>query len=190
MLIVFLFYIPYSVYRNIKVPDILIKYDTIQDTIIVYGYKKEYQIKTSDIVKITLHNVGISQTSLFIIGRLNYGKLCFYLKDGKRIKTLQMEDICDVYDKLKEIIFVDRENELENRETLEEKLDNWGKKKEYPTIVSILVAMFLPIIGCFFVKNQADYKEFKKGKVSGLMQFSIFISILWVIAAIVLFYLL
>ena len=60
-----------------------------------------------------------------------------------------------------------------------------GAKKEYPAIVSVLVALFVPFFGLWFVSNQKEFKELKNGKATGLMGLALFISALWGIAIIV-----
>ena len=63
-----------------------------------------------------------------------------------------------------------------------DKLDGWGSRKEYPAIVSFLVALFIPFFGLRFVQNQKEFKELKHGKATGLMAVAVVISTLWVFA--------
>lgn len=67
---------------------------------------------------------------------------------------------------------------------------DWGARKEYATILSIIVAILIPIFGFPFVMNQAQIKEIGHGKINGLMLFAIFVGMLYVLAGILLFYML
>ena len=108
----------------------------------------------------------------------------FYLNDGTKIKTEEIDNVYDVYYKLDEIVFVDREYDVEIKDQLIDRLDGWGSKKEYPSIVSVLVALFIPFFGLFFVSNQKEFKELKNGKATGLMAIALVISALWLLAII------
>ena len=39
------------------------------------------------------------------------------------------------------------------------KLALWGTKKEYPTIISLIIAVFIPAVGLIFVGNQLRFKS-------------------------------
>lgn len=60
-----------------------------------------------------------------------------------------------------------------------------GAKKEYPSIVSVLIALFVPFFGLWFVSNQKEFKELKDGKATGLMAVALVISAFWVFAIII-----
>ncbi len=64
------------------------------------------------------------------------------------------------------------------------KLILWGSYKEYPSIVSILISILLPVIGLLFVVNQTRFKTDNDGKAHGLFVVSMIISLLWWIALI------
>ena len=174
-------YLPYYVYKCKKIPENVIVYNKLDETIIINGYKKNYAVKTSDIVAITIHNIG---TKILFANRIEEGKLYFYLNDGTKIKTEEIDNVYDVYYKLDEIVFVDSQYQTEIKDQLVDKLDGWGAKKEYPSIVSVLVALFIPFFGLFFVSNQKEFKELKNGKATGLMAIALVISALWVLAII------
>ena len=184
LFILLISYIPYQLYKTSKVSDDIIKYNSIDETITINGYKKKHIIKISDISVITVHNMGMI---LLISNRIEEGKLYFYLNDGTKIKTVYIDDVYEVYNKLDEIIFKDKEHEVEMKDQVIDKLDGWGSKKEYPSIVSVLVALFVPFFGVWFVSNQKEFKELKNGKATGLMGLALFISALWAIAIIVTF---
>ena len=59
------------------------------------------------------------------------------------------------------------------------KLALWGSKKEYPTIISLLIGIFIPIIGLIFVGNQIKFKSDENDKVNGLFLISLLISLIW-----------
>ena len=70
--------------------------------------------------------------------------------------------------------------------TMDKKITNWGSMKEYPAIVSVLVAIFVPIAGLFFVGNQVEYRKLKYGHSSNLLLvLSSIISALWWCAVII-----
>lgn len=58
-------------------------------------------------------------------------------------------------------------------------LSLWGTKKEYPSIISILIAILLPIIGFIFVGNQMKFKKDLDGKVHGLFLVSVLLCVIW-----------
>lgn len=182
ILIILLSYVPYNLYKVKKTNDNIIIYNELDETLTINVYKKTYKVNISDIATITLHNIG---TKMLFANRIEDGKLTFYLSDGTIIKTPDIANVYDSYDKLNEIVFKDREFTEDVKDQLIDKLDGWGSKKEYPTIVSILVAIFIPFFGAFFVPNQKKYKELKNGKTTGLMAMALVISTLWVIAIIV-----
>lgn len=101
--------------------------------------------------------------------------------------TPYIDNIYDVYLKTDEIIYGLTTDENYNEEIrpkdsfieFQTKFGNWGAKKEYPTILSFIIAIILPIIGLIFVENQAKYKEIKYGKNNGLTILSLTISLLW-----------
>jgi len=181
LFILLLTYFPYVVYRNKKIPDDVIVYNSFDETITINTYKKKYKVSISDISVITVHNVS---AMYFFTSAIYVRKLYFYLKDGTRIKTPEIVDAYEVYGKLDELIFKDREYEEVIKDSLLGKLDGWGSRKEYPAIVSFLVALFIPFFGLSFVQNQVEYKELKNGKASGLMAVAVVISALWVFAII------
>ena len=172
---------PFAVYRNKKTPDDVIVYNSFDETITINTYKKKYKVSISDINVIIIHNVS---ALYFFISALDVRKLYFYLNDGTIIKTPEITDACEVYGKLDEIVYKDRKDEEIIKESLIGKLDGWGSRKEYPAIVSFLVALFIPFFGLSFVQNQVEYKELKNGKASGLMAVAVVISALWVFARI------
>jgi len=182
LLIIFLSYLPYYLYKNVKTPENIIMYNSVEETIIIYGYKKNYVINISDIAAITVHNLGMI---LLLANRMDEGKLYFYLNDGTKIKAAYIDDIYEVYGKLDEIIFKDREYEPVMKDQLIDRLDGWGSKKEYPSIVSILIALFVPFFGLWFVSNQKEFKELKNGKATGLMAVALVISAFWVFTIII-----
>ncbi len=182
LFIILLSYVPYYLYKNVKTPENIITYNSVEEKIIINGYKKNYEINVSDIAVITVHNLGMI---LLLANRMEEGKLYFYLNDGTKIKTAYIDDIYDVYGKLDEIVFKDREYEALMKDQLIDKLDGWGAKKEYPSIVSILVALFIPFFGLWFVSNQMEFRELKNGKATGLMAVALTISAFWVIAIII-----
>ncbi len=187
LLIILLSYIPYYVYKNMKTPQDVIIYNALDETITINGYKKNHIVNISDISAITVHNIG---TKMLFASVIEEGKLYIYLNDGTKIKTPEIDDVYDVYGKLDEIIFKDREYEEIIKDQLIDKLNGWGSKKEYPAIVSFLVALLIPFFGTFFVSNQKEFKELKNGKATGLMAMALIISALWVFAIILLFILL
>ena len=182
LFIILLSYVPYYLYKNVKKLENIITYNSVEEKIIINGYKKNYEINVSDIAVITVHNLGMI---LLLANRMEEGKLYFYLNDGTKIKTAYIDDIYDVYGKLDEIVFKDREYEALMKDQLIDKLDGWGAKKEYPSIVSILVALFIPFFGLWFVSNQMEFRELKNGKATGLMAVALTISAFWVIAIII-----
>ena len=182
LFIIFLSYVPYYLYKNVKTPENIITYNSVEEKIIINGYKKNYEINVSDIAVITVHNLGMI---LLLANRMEEGKLYFCLNDGTKIKTAYIDDIYDVYGKLDEIIFKDREYEALMKDQLIDKLDGWGAKKEYPSIVSILVALFIPFFGLWFVSNQMEFRKLKNGKATGLMAVALTISVFWGIAIII-----
>ena len=181
ILIILLSYLPIYVYRCKKTPDAIIIYNPLEETITINGYKKNYIVNIADIVAITVHTIA---TKILLANRVEDGKLFFYLSDGTKIKTVDIDNLYDTYYKLDEIIFVDRENDAEIKDQLIDRLDGWGSKKEYPSIVSVLVAFFIPFFGLFFVSNQKEFKELKNGKATGRMAVALVISALWVLAII------
>ncbi len=182
ILIILLSYVPYNLYKVKKTNDNIIIYNELDETLTINVYKKTYKVNISDIAAITLHNIG---TKILFANRIEDGKLTFYLSDGTKIKTSEIANVYDLYDKLNEIVFKDREYTEDVKDQLIDKLDGWGSKREYPTIVSVLVAIFIPFFGVFFVSNQKEFKELKNGKATGLMGMALTISALWVIAIIV-----
>ena len=181
LFILLLTYFPYVVYKNKKTPDNIIIYDSFDETITINTHRKKYKINISDISAITVHNVSLIY---FITSEIYVRKLYFYLKDGTRIKTPEIIDAYEVYGKLDELIFKDREYEEIMKDQVLDKLDGWGSRKEYPAIVSFLVALFIPFFGLRFVQNQKEFKELKHGKATGLMAVAVVISTLWVFAII------
>ena len=181
LFILLLTYFPYVVYKNKKTPDGIIIYNSFDETITINTHRKKYKINISDISAITVHNVSLLY---FITSEIYVRKLYFYLKDGTRIKTPEIVDAYEVYDKLDELIFKDREYEEIIKDQVLDKLDGWGSRKEYPAIVSFLVALFIPFFGLRFVQNQKEFKELKHGKATGLMAVAVVISTLWVFAII------
>ena len=172
---------PFAVYRNKKIQDDVIVYNSFDETITINTYKKKYKVSISDISVITVHNIT---AIYFFTSAIYVRKLYFYLKDGTRIKTPELVDAYEVYGKLDEIIFKDREYEEIMKDQVLDKLDGWGSRKEYPSIVSVLVALFIPFFGLFFVQNQNEFKELKNGKATGLMAVAYVISAFWVFAII------
>ncbi len=172
-------YFPYYVYKGTKTPENVIIYNAIDETITINGYKRKQLIKISDIAAITVHNVG---TKLLFANRIEEGKLYFYLNDGTRIKTEEIDDVYDAYDKINEIVFVNREYQTEVNDQLIDKLNGWGAKKEYPSIISVLVALFIPFFGMFFVSNQEKFKKMKNGKATGLMAVAFVFGLIWILA--------
>ena len=181
LFILLLTYFPYVVYKNKKTPDSIIIYNSFDETITINTHRKKYKINISDISAITVHNVSLIY---FITSEIYVRKLYFYLKDGTRIKTPEIVDAYEVYGKLDELIFKDREYEEIMKDQVLDKLDGWGSRKEYPAIVSFLVALFIPFFGLRFVQNQKEFKELKHGKATGLMAVAVVISTLWVFAII------
>ena len=181
LFILLLTYFPYVVYKNKKTPDNIIIYDSFDETITINTHRKKYKINILDISAITVHNVSLIY---FITSEIYVRKLYFYLKDGTRIKTPEIIDAYEVYGKLDELIFKDREYEEIMKDQVLDKLDGWGSRKEYPAIVSFLVALFIPFFGLRFVQNQKEFKELKHGKATGLMAVAVVISTLWVFAII------
>jgi hypothetical protein len=177
LFIVLLTYFPYVVYKNKKTPDSIIIYNSFDETITINTHRKKYKINISDISAITVHNVSLIY---FITSEIYVRKLYFYLKDGTRIKTPEIVDAYEVYGKLDELIFKDREYEEIMKDQVLDKLDGWGSRKEYPAIVSFLVALFIPFLGLYFVKNQMEYKELKNGKATGLMAVALVIGAFWI----------
>ena len=182
ILILLLSYVPYNLYKVNKINKNIIIYNELDETLTINTYKKTHIVNLSDIAAITLHNIG---TKMLFANRIEDGKLTFYLSDGTKIKTSEIANVYDLYDKLNEIVFKDREFTGDVKDQLIDKLDGWSSKREYPTIVSILVAIFIPFFGAFFVLNQKKYKELKNGKTTGLTAIALVISTLWVIAIIV-----
>ena len=182
ILILLLSYVPYNLYKVNKTNENIIIYNELDETLTINTYKKTHIVNISDIAAITLHNIG---TKMLFANRIEDGKLTFYLSDGTKIKTSEIANVYDLYDKLNEIVFKDREFTEDVKDQLIDKLDGWGSKREYPTIVSILVAIFIPFFGAFFVSNQKEFKELKNGKATGLMGMALTISALWVIAIII-----
>ncbi len=182
LLIIFLSYLPFYLYKNVKTSDNIITYNSVEETIIINGFKKNYVINISDIAAITVHNLGMI---LLLANRMEEGKLYFYLNDGTKIKTANIDNVYEVYGKLDEIIFIDREYENVMKDQLIDKLDGWGAKREYPSIVSVLIALFVPFFGVWFVSNQKEFKELKNGKATGLMAVALVISAFWAFAIII-----
>jgi hypothetical protein len=108
LLIIFLSYLPYYLYKNVKTQENIITYNSVHETIIINGYKKKYVINISDIAVITVHNLGMI---LLLANRMEEGKLYFYLNDGTKIKTANIDNVYEVYGKIDEIVFKDREYE-------------------------------------------------------------------------------
>lgn len=174
--------IPYIIYKQKNTLEDIILYDEFNDTIILKNHNRVYKLLCKDIKRITYHNLSISSTSYFLLVRQDYGKLKFYLSDGRTIKSEAIHRICESYDELNNIVFGEDYREPEEEALLfriDGKISSWGKKNEYPAILSVLVSIILPLIGLVFVLNQAKYKEFKYGKNSGVMILSITISLLW-----------
>ena len=182
LFIMLITYFPYYSYKNNKTPEDVIVYDAIEESITINTHKMKYTILISDISAITVHNIG---TKILFSSYIEEGKLYFYLNDGTKIKTPELDNVYDTYEKLDEIVFKDREYETIIKDQLYEKLDGWGSKKEYPAIVSILVAIFLPFFGIFFVMNQNKFRELKNGKATGLMAVAFVISAIWVFGIII-----
>ena len=68
----------------------------------------------------------------------------------------------------------------------ERKIIGWGAMKEYPAIISVLVSIFVPIVGLFFVGNQIEYRKKKYGHSSNLLLvLSSIISAIWWCAVII-----
>ena len=192
VLFLFNFYIPYLIFKQRKQKDEVLLYDDFNEAFIINYHNKTIKIYKNKIIRITNHNIGVDDKALFIINRLNYGKIKFYLKDGSSYKTPCMDNIYDVYFKADDIIYgevsVDRYEETRPVDKLiefENKVDNWGSKKEYPAILSLLVAILLPFLGLIFVSNQSKYKEMKYGKNNGIMIASLIISAIWVVLIII-----
>ena len=186
-LIILISLIPYYLYKYKRIPNNIIIFNVIDATITINTYKKNYIVKISDIAYITIHNLGTK----FLFGdRIEEGKLCFFLIDGTKIKTLEIDNVYDAYNKLDEIVFVDRNNKEVLKEQLIDKLEGWGSKKEYKAIVSILVALFIPFFGLFFISNQNDFKKLKNGKPTGLMAIAYIISAFWILVILFVIYLL
>lgn len=180
LLILIISNIPYGIYKCKKSPDEIIKYNEIGEMLIINTYKDQYKIKLSDINFIRVHNTS---AKYFSTNRIDDGTLAFYLKDGKKIKTPLVDNVYDVYNKLDELIFnndISREDNIQATST--SGLNGWGAKKEYPSIVSVLVSLFIPFFGLYFVYNQSELKGMKNGKKTGLMGVAALISSLWFIA--------
>ena len=86
------------------------------------------------------------------------------------------------------MVFKNREYKEEIQDSLLEKMDGWGAKKEYPSIVSALVGIFLPIIGMLFVMNQVKIKEIKYGRPTGLLTVGVVASAFWILTLIITLY--
>ena len=119
-----------------------------------------------------------------IMARQNNGKIKFYLKNGDTYKTPYIDNIYDVYFKIDEILSL----EFNEEEPKLARFGKWGAKKEYPSILSLLIAIVLPLIGFVFVENQAKYKEIKNGKNNGLTITALTISSLWWIVVFILIF--
>lgn len=180
--------IPFYIYKSSKTPNDIIYYDYAKNSFRIYDYKKEKEIMIDDILGITIHNSFITILSIFNMDRTNYGKIYFYLSDGRIIKTPQLDKVLDTCDKIDEIVFKDREYKEEIQDSLLEKMDGWGAKKEYPSIVSALVGIFLPIIGMLFVMNQVKIKEIKYGRPTGLITVGVVASAFWILTFIIILY--
>lgn len=171
----------YNIYRIRRYKDNVITYNETEEVVIIENFNKKIKIKREDIKRITYHNIGISKDSFYIIARQSYGKLKFYLSSGKVIKSDMIMDIYSSYDRMNECIFQDYE--IEETEywyyKVEGKVSNWGKRREYPAILSVIISILLPLIGIVFVFNQAKLKEFIYGKNNGLVLLSIVISLFW-----------
>nr|MCR5787117.1 hypothetical protein [Acholeplasmatales bacterium] len=72
---------------------------------------------------IKILNIG---TKILFFSRIDEGKLYFYLNDGTRIKTPELDKVYRVYEKLDEIVFTDKKNQTVIKEQLVDKLDCWG----------------------------------------------------------------
>ena len=66
------------------------------------------------------------------------------------------------------------------------KLALWGTKKEYPTIISLIIAVFIPVVGLIFVGNQLKFKSDEDDKARGLFALALILSLLWCAAVIIL----
>ena len=66
------------------------------------------------------------------------------------------------------------------------KLALWGTKKEYPTKICLIIAVFLPAVGLIFVGNQLRFKSDENGKARGLFALALILSLIWWAAVIIL----
>jgi len=66
------------------------------------------------------------------------------------------------------------------------KLALWGTKKEYHTIISLIIATFIPLVGLIFVGNQLRFKSDENGKAHGIFALALILSLLWLAAVIIL----
>lgn len=67
----------------------------------------------------------------------------------------------------------------------ERKIVGWGQSKKYPAIVSILVGIFVPIFGLFFVANQSSIREIERGRAGFLVGLASLFSLLWLAALVI-----
>lgn len=172
------------IYTNSKQREDTLYYNELNEEFIIHYHNKDIKIKKEDIVRIVNHNLHIDYAS--ILKRDDYGKIKFYLRNGKSYKTPTLENIYNVYFKIDEIVFNDNNRPLDKFYEMDTRWSKWGAKKEYPGILSLIVAVVLPLIGLTFVENQAKLKEFKYGKNNGLTILSFTISILWWLIVIIL----
>ena len=67
----------------------------------------------------------------------------------------------------------------------ERKIIEWGQFKKYPAIISVLVAIFVPFFGLFFVANQIKIREIERGKAGFIVGLASFFSLLWLAALVI-----
>lgn len=91
-----------------KTKDEIILYDELNKKLIINKYGKDYVVSIDDIKEIKYRNKEIKDQSfiipIFSIEKTDHGNLIFILNDNKRIKTLRVKDVLNVYNMINDLM--------------------------------------------------------------------------------------
>lgn len=62
---------------------------------------------------------------------------------------------------------------------IERGLLGWGATKKYPTILSLIIAIIVPVLGLFFVNNQVGLRKIEGKKPNHILVLAIIITTIW-----------
>ena len=62
---------------------------------------------------------------------------------------------------------------------MERGIVNWGSRKKYPTIVSFIIAIVIPIFGLYFVNNQVELRKIEGKAPNHILVLAAIVVLLW-----------